>query len=37
LLGELITGTLGWNWTIFINMPVAGIAALAAFLVVAEG
>jgi predicted MFS family arabinose efflux permease len=31
LLGELITGSLGWNWTFSINMPVAGIAALAAF------
>jgi len=30
LLGGLITSSLGWNWTFFINVPVAGAAALAA-------
>ncbi|WFS03625.1 MFS transporter [Rhizobium tumorigenes] len=32
LLGGLITDHLGWSWTFFVNVPVAGIAALAALL-----
>jgi len=32
LLGGLITSGLGWNWTFFINVPVAGAAAIAALI-----
>jgi len=32
LLGGLITSSMGWNWTFFINVPVAGMAAVAALI-----
>jgi len=31
LLGGLLTSTLGWNWTFFVNIPVAAMAVASAF------
>ncbi|MDB5850544.1 MAG: putative transport protein [Rhodoferax sp.] len=31
LLGGLLTSALGWNWTFFVNVPVAVVAVTAAF------
>lgn len=30
LLGGLITSSLGWSWTFFVNVPIAGLAGIAA-------
>jgi MFS family permease len=30
LLGGILTSSLGWNWTFFVNIPVAGAASIAA-------
>jgi MFS family permease len=31
LFGGILTSSLGWKWTFFANIPVAGVAAIAAF------
>ncbi|BBD70582.1 hypothetical protein NIES4072_69490 [Nostoc commune NIES-4072] len=36
LLGGLITGLLGWEWVLFVNVPIAGSAALLAPIFLSE-
>ena len=36
LLGGIITDALGWEWVLFINVPIGAVTALLAFRVIAE-
>ena len=36
LLGGIITDALGWEWVLFINVPIAAVAAVLAFRLIAE-